>query len=94
LRPHSNLGQSGEHALAFILVGLAFGLAYTGNRPRTAVIAVILTGVVELLQFLVPGRHARMEDFVVDALAACVGFIVAASADWTVRRLGWNATAS
>jgi VanZ family protein len=94
LRPHSNLGQGGEHALAFILVGLAFGLAYAGNRPRTAVIAVILTGVVELLQFLVPGRHARLEDFVVDALAACVGFIVAAGADWTVRRLGWNATAS
>ena len=26
-RPHSNLGQNGEHALAFVLLGLAFGLA-------------------------------------------------------------------
>ena len=27
-RPHSDLGQDGEHALAFVLIGLAFGLAY------------------------------------------------------------------
>ena len=37
LRPHSHLGQNGEHTLAFVLVGLAFGLAYTGNRLRTLV---------------------------------------------------------
>ncbi|MBU6463190.1 MAG: VanZ family protein [Bradyrhizobium sp.] len=94
LRPHSDLGQDGEHAFAFILVGLAFGLAYTGNRPRTAVIAMIATGVLELLQFWAPGRHARLEDFIVDALAVCIGFIVAAGADWTTRRLGWNTTAA
>jgi VanZ family protein len=88
LRPHSHLGQDGEHALAFILVGLAFGLAYTGNRLRTAVIAVILIGAIEVLQLLVPGRHARLEDFVLDALTACVGFIVAAGLDWAMKRLG------
>jgi VanZ family protein len=88
LRPHSPLGQDGEHAVAFVLVGLAFGLAYTGNRLRTVIIAVILTGALELLQLAVPGRHARLEDFVVDVLAACAGFIVAAGVDWTVRRLG------
>jgi VanZ family protein len=94
LRPHSHLGQDGEHTLAFVLLGLAFSLAYPGNRLRTAVITVILIGVLELLQFVAPGRHARLEDFVVDALAACAGFVVAAGLDWTVKRLGWNATAS
>jgi VanZ family protein len=94
LRPHSHLGQNGEHALAFVLIGLAFGLAYTGNRLRTAVIAVILTGALELLQLIAPGRHARLEDFVVDALAACAGFVVAAGVDWAVKRLGWNTTAA
>jgi hypothetical protein len=35
-RPHSNLGQNGEHALAFVLLGLAFGLAYhpRGHKAR------------------------------------------------------------
>jgi VanZ family protein len=89
LRPHSHLGQNGEHALAFVLLGLAFGLAYTGNRLRTAVVAVILIGVLELAQLVAPGRHARLEDFIVDALAACIGFVVAAGVDWAVKRLGW-----
>ena len=89
LRPHSHLGQNGEHALAFVLLGLAFGLAYTGNRLRTAVIAVTLIGALELLQFVAPGR---LEDFVVDALAACAGFIIAAGVDWAAKRLGWIVT--
>jgi VanZ family protein len=86
-RPHASpLGQDGEHALAFALLGLAFGLAYTRNRLLTAAIAVGLTGLIEILQFWAPGRHARLEDFVVDALAACVGLAAAAVFDWTIKR--------
>jgi VanZ family protein len=85
LRPHSDLGQDGEHALAFVLVGLAFGLAYTRHRSLTAGIAVVLIGVLELLQFCMPGRHARLEDFIVDALAACAGVAVAAMLDWLMQ---------
>jgi VanZ family protein len=86
-RPHSHLGPDGEHAFAFILIGLAFGLAYPRNRPRTAMIAVVMIGVIELLQLWVPGRHARLEDFAVDALTACIGFAVAAGLDWTMQRM-------
>jgi VanZ family protein len=77
-RPHSDFGQDGEHALAFVLVGLAFGLAYPRQRLLAAGISVLMIGALELLQLLVPGRHARLEDFVVDALAACFGFVIAA----------------
>jgi VanZ family protein len=85
-RPHSNLGQDGEHTLAFILVGLAFGLAYPRQRMQTTVIAVIMIGVIEVLQFWAPGRHARLEDFVVDALAACAGIAMAAVLGWLTRQ--------
>jgi hypothetical protein len=51
-RPHSTLGQNGEHALAFVLLGLAFGLAHTRNRLHTAAFVVAFTGLIELLQFL------------------------------------------
>jgi VanZ family protein len=81
-RPHSNFGQDGEHALAFVLIGLAFGLAYTRNRLFTVAVSVVLIGVLELLQLWMPGRHARLEDFVVDALAACAGFAVASTLDF------------
>ena len=85
-RPHSEFGQNGEHALAFILLGLAFGLAYTRHRLLTAAIAVAGIGLIEILQFWAPGRHARLEDFVVDALAACAGIAVAAGAAWIAGR--------
>jgi VanZ family protein len=85
-RPHSSFSQDGEHALAFILVGLAFGLAYGRNRLLTATVAVALIGVLEILQLWAPGRHARFEDFAVDAITACVGLAMAAALDWAVKR--------
>jgi len=86
LRPHADLGQNGEHALAFVLVGLAFGLAYRRNRLLTTLVAIVMTGAIEIMQFWAPGRHARLSDFVVDALAACAGLAAAAALDWFVSR--------
>jgi VanZ family protein len=78
-RPHAAaLGQGGEHALAFVMVGLAFGVAYTRKRWRTAAMVIGFTGLIEVLQFLAPGRHARLEDFLIDAFAAGVGLAAAA----------------
>jgi VanZ family protein len=86
-RPHSHLGQDGEHALAFVLLGLAFGLAYRQHRLLTAAISVVMIGALELLQFWAPGRHARLEDFIVDALTACAGLAIATALDWAMQRL-------
>src|SRR3954454_18226057 len=85
-RPHSNLGQNGEHALAFVLLRVAFGLAHTRNRLHTAAFVIAENRMVELLQFWASGRHARLEDFVVDALAASLGLVAAAALGWTIRR--------
>ena len=94
-RPHSDLGQDGEHALAFVLIGLAFGAAYSRHRWLTAAIAVAGIGLIEILQLFVPGRHARWEDFIVDALAAGAGLAVAAGLDWAVARSRrWNGNSS
>jgi len=89
-RPHADLGQDGEHALAFILTGLAFGLAYPRRRWAVAAVAVVLIGVLELMQLWAPGRHARLEDFIVDALTAVAGFALAAMLEWTMSRLRAN----
>ena len=86
LRPQSPLGQDVEHGLAFVLVGLAFGFAYTRHRLPIAAVVIVWVGLIELLQFWAPGRHARLEDFVVDALAAAVGLAIAAGLDWIVQR--------
>jgi VanZ family protein len=90
LRPHAGLGQDGEHALAFILTGLAFGLAYPGRRWSAAAVAVVLIGVLELMQLWAPGRHARLEDFIVDASTAVAGFALAAALEWGLSRFRPN----
>ena len=86
-RPHSGLGHDGEHAFAFVLVGLAFGLAYWRRRALIAVVAVVLIGALELLQLWMPGRHATLQDFLVDALAACGGIAAAAMLDRMMRMM-------
>ncbi len=90
LRPHAGLGQDGEHALAFILTGLAFGLAYPRRRWITCALAIVLIGALELMQFWAPGRHARLDDFVVDAVTAAAGFVLAAAMEWAMSRLRAN----
>lgn len=80
-RPELRITHDGEHALAFILLGLAFALAYPRHRPLVAGAFLILIGLLELLQLFVPGRHARLSDFLVDALAALIGMAIVASCD-------------
>ena len=93
-RPQSHLGQDGEHALAFILIGVAFGLAYARYRLLTTVVAVVSIGLLEILQLWAPGRHARFEDFAVDALTACAGLALAAGLGWATQRLRWKQSTS
>ena len=93
-RPHADLGQAGEHALAFVLIGLAFGAAYPRHRWLAAALAVAWTGLIEILQLWAPGRHARWADFIVDALAACAGFAIVAALNWVTARSRKNLSAS
>jgi VanZ family protein len=91
-RPHSPLGQDGEHALAFVLVGLALGLAFPQRRLFVAAVSVVLIGLLELMQLWAPGRHARLEDFLVDAATACIGLAIAAVIGWFAAR--WRGSSS
>jgi VanZ family protein len=80
-RPHSGFGQNGDHALAFVLIGVLFAFAYPQRRRSASMIAVVLIGALELMQVWAPGRHARLQDFLVDAGAALAGFALAAAAE-------------
>lgn len=84
-RPHANITHVGEHVLAFVLIGLAFALAYPKQRLLVAGISVVPIGILELLQLFVPGRHARLEDFIVNALAALAGFALVTIVGWLTR---------
>lgn len=76
-RPVSGLEHDWEHFIAFGLAGLTFGLAYTGHLGARFLNAIVFTLTLELIQIPLATRHARVEDFVVDALGACLGIVVA-----------------
>ncbi len=76
LRPVSAIPHALEHFAVFLLVGGAFALGYARQRVAIAVAAAPMSAVLELLQLFAPGRHARLSDFVINALGACAGVAV------------------
>ena len=73
LRPETVLPHGVEHFGIFYAAGTAFGLAYSRRYLLLLPLLIIFAGGVEVLQSIVPGRHARLSDFFVDAFAACIG---------------------
>jgi VanZ family protein len=87
LRPVTGAPHELEHFTIFALCGLALGLGYRVAHLFQAFALVTFSGVLEMLQLLVPGRHARINDFAVDAVASCAGVVLA----WAVPRFNTNA---
>ena len=75
-RPVTGLPHKLEHFGIFALAGATFAVGYALRTGTAFLIAIAYCAAVESMQVLVPGRHARFSDFVVDAAAACVGIVV------------------
>ena len=78
LRPETSAPHSLEHFTIYAATGFAFGLGYKHRHDLLAILLVIFTGGIEIAQLFVPGRHARLSDFIIDAIAACMGLAIAA----------------
>jgi VanZ family protein len=75
LRPETAAPHNFEHFLIYWTMGLAFGLGFKRRLGLLAILLSVFTGFVEIAQLLVPGRHARLSDFLVDAVAMWFGLI-------------------
>jgi VanZ family protein len=78
LRPETELPHYLEHFLIFFLTGIAFGLGYRRNLGLLASFLFLFAGLVEIAQLFQAGRHARINDFLVDTFALWVGLICVA----------------
>src|SRR5580658_10322439 len=74
-RPVSGFGQGLEHFTAFALVGGVFAIGYPFSLIPLLVLAVFFCGGIELLQIPLPTRHARVSDFLVDAVGVWVAVV-------------------
>jgi VanZ family protein len=77
LRPVTDLPHNLEHALIFLVTGASFEIGYPRRFFVNAMGLTAFAGAVELAQLWSSGRHARMSDFIVDALAALIGVGIA-----------------
>jgi VanZ family protein len=76
-RPETGVGHNFEHLLAFGLVGLVFSLAYSWRLRVLISSGIVFALLLELAQIPLPTRHARIEDFLVDALRTSLGITLA-----------------
>ena len=73
LRVVTGVPHSVEHAIIFLITGAVFGLGHELRLNVMCTAAIVFSACLELVQLAVPGRHARVSDFVIDAVAACMG---------------------
>jgi hypothetical protein len=86
-RPETGTPHHFEHFAVFCATGITLGVGYNNNRGLLAAGLVLFAGAIEFAQIFAPGRHARLSDFIVDALAACVGVGLSTLAtNFTVHR--------
>jgi VanZ family protein len=86
-RPVSGVASSNvEHLAIYVITGLAFAFGYR-DRLRTVTGGLVLFAAwIELVHLFVPGRHARLSDFLIDAAASCLGVAAFAVGDRFFRR--------
>ena len=72
-----------------MVTGLAFGLGYGPKYISLALALVGFSGVVEIAQTLAPGRHARLSDFIIDAVAVTAGVAAAPALNFLGNLLGF-----
>jgi VanZ family protein len=75
-RPVTGLQHDFEHFAAFALVGILFAASFEIRTSLLLLAGVAYTLMLECLQIPLPTRHARVEDFIVDAIAICLGIVL------------------
>jgi VanZ family protein len=72
-RPVTPAPHDFEHVAIFVATGLAFGLGYAGRYLVQILGLIAFSAAIEIIQLGIPGPHARVSDFIVDALSVSIG---------------------
>ncbi|MBY5868546.1 VanZ family protein [Rhizobium leguminosarum] len=86
LRPETVTTVDTDRGGVYVLVGLAFALAYPKQWKMVAVLLIAGAVAIEYLQYLTPTRHPRLHDAGIKAAGAALGLL----AGWLINR--WRET--
>jgi VanZ family protein len=83
LRPHTLSSGKAEHFLAYAGAGLLFGFAYSSLRERAIIWVGLagISGVLEVLQSLIPNRSPNILDTLASASGLTTGLLLGALAN-------------
>ena len=76
-RPVTGLQHDVEHFGAFLVLGLLFAFGFRAQARSMVLGSIAFAAFIEGAQIQLQTRHARLEDFLVDAAALCVGILIA-----------------
>jgi VanZ family protein len=76
-RPVTGLQHDVEHFAAFALFGILLAASFEIITSLLLLASVAYSLMLECLQIPLPTRHARLEDFIVDTIAICLGIVLA-----------------
>ena len=78
LRPHVMGKSYYEHFTAYFITASLFTIGYSRPMQLLANLAMltVCAGVLEVLQFSIPGRTASIGDFAMGTIGACIGIVV------------------
>ncbi|MBX4953928.1 VanZ family protein [Rhizobium lentis] len=82
LRPDTITTVNTDRGVAYVLLGLAFALAYPKQWKLVAVLLIIGAVAVEYLQYLTPTRHPRLHDAGIKAMGSALGLL----AGWVINK--------
>jgi VanZ family protein len=70
----------------YAATGFAFRIGLKRRHDLLAIFLVIFSVSVEIAQLFVPGRHARLSDFIIDAVGACIGLVTSSLLGLTLSK--------
>jgi hypothetical protein len=85
-RPMTGVGFAFEHLAAFSVTGALFAIGYSVSSARLCGYTVVACVLIECLQSLVPTRHARISDLLLNAAASLTAIGVVAGLRWIAQR--------
>ena len=72
-RPITGASVAIERFTAFAVIGGTFGWGYPKHRLGIVLVLIGMVGLLEVAQYLVPGRHGRLSDGIVKGSGALLG---------------------
>jgi VanZ family protein len=85
-RPTTGIPHNMEHLAIYLATGFVIAIGYRDRLPVVTAGLVLFCGLIEFMQLWVPGRHARLSDFLVDVVGTWIGVAALVAAKWILPR--------